>query len=570
MRFSEQWLREWVNPPVSSKELAEQLTMAGLEVDSVEPVAGVFDKVVIGQVRTLEPHPDADKLRVAQVDVGADELLQIVCGAPNVAPGIKVPTALVGARLPGDIKIKKAKLRGVASSGMLCSARELGLSEDHAGLMILPEDAPLGEDIRRYLQLDDVAIEVDLTPNRSDCLGIEGIAREVGVLNRCAVSPPDMPAVAAVHDPQFPVTISAPEACPRYLGRVVTGVDAKAATPLWMQERLRRSGLRTLGPVVDVTNYVMLELGQPMHGFDLAVLHQGIEVRVAQPGEKLILLDGREIELDSDTLVIADAGGPLALAGIMGGEHSGVSEATRDVFLECAFFAPTAIAGRARRYGMQTDSSYRFERGVDPELAARAMQRATALLLDITGGEAGPVTEVANPEHLPAPARIPLRQQRVSKLLGLELPAAEIEDILTRLGCGLARRGEDWEVTAPGYRFDMRIEADLIEDIGRIYGYNRLPTSEPVGRLQMIAAAEACRPVERFSTLLVDRNYQEAITYSFVDQALQAAIDPDGQPIALANPLSADLAVMRTSLWPGLLRAAEHNLNRQQNRVRLF
>ncbi len=570
MKFSEQWLREWVNPSISTDELVEQLTMAGLEVDAVEPAAAAFEKVVVGEVKELEPHPDADKLRVTRVDVGEDELLQIVCGAANVAVGMKVPTALVGAVLPGDMKIKKAKLRGVPSAGMLCSAKEIGLAEEASGLLPLAEDAPVGMNIRDFYKLDDACIDVDLTPNRSDCLGIEGIAREVAVLNRVEICRPVITPVAAEHDENFSVKVSAPEACPRYLGRIIKDVNVNAETPVWMQERLRRSGIRSLGPVVDVTNYVLLELGQPMHGFDLNILSGAIDVRYAADNEKLVLLDGKEVALDSDTLVIADANGPLALAGIMGGEKSGVTDQTKDIFLECAFFTPTVIAGRARRYGMQTDSSFRFERGVDYQLQARAMERATALLVEIAGGSAGPVSEVCSDSHLPVPATITLRHERVTKLLGLSLPESEIEEILVRLGCAVDKTTGGWHVTAPSYRFDFSIEADLIEDIGRIYGYNRLPTSAPRGDLKMSVRPEAQRPLDRFRNLLVDRDYQEAITYSFVDEEMQSLLSPAIKPVALANPISADLSVMRTSLWAGLLRAVEYNLNRQQSRVRLF
>ncbi len=569
MKFSEQWLREWVNPPLTAAELAEQLTMAGLEVDSVTPVAGTFSGVVVGEVLSVEPHPDADKLRVCSVSAGA-EPLQIVCGAPNVRVGMKVPTALIGALLPGDFKIKKSKLRGVESSGMLCSARELGLSEDAAGLMALPVDAPVGADIRAYLGLDDTCIEVDLTPNRGDCLGLAGIAREIGVLNRCSVAGPAMEPVSAGIEDTFPVQVSAPEACPRYLGRVIRGIDAKAATPLWMQEKLRRGGIRSLGPVVDVTNYVLLELGQPMHAFDLATLSGGIEVRHARAGERLTLLDEKVIELDTDSLLIADADKPLALAGIMGGAGSGVSDDTDSLFLECAFFAPARIAGRARRFGLHTDSSHRFERGVDYQLQHRALERATALLLELVGGEAGPVIEVASVDHLPRVAPIELRAARLQRLLGLRPDDATVEDILTRLGMDVQAGEGGWQVTPPSFRFDITLEADLIEEIGRVYGYNRLPSSAFQAALEMRPAPEDRVSVRRLRDLLVSRGYQEAVTYSFVDPEIQGLVTPDLVPVPLANPISSELSVMRTSLWQGLLRTLQYNLNRQQRRVRLF
>ncbi len=569
MKFSEKWLREWVSPSASANELAEQLTMAGLEVDSVQAVAGDFTGVVVGEVLSVEPHPDADKLRVCKV-VAGDEALQIVCGAPNVRAGMKVPTALIGAVLPGDFKIKKSKLRGVESFGMLCSARELGLSEDHGGLMDLPVDAPVGSDIRTYLDLDDVAIEIDLTPNRGDCLGMVGVAREIGVLTRSEVSVPVMDAVPAAIDATFPVQVSAPEACPRYLGRVIRGINPNATTPLWMQERLRRGGIRSLGPVVDVTNYVLLELGQPMHAFDLQVLSGGIEVRYAKAGEKLALLDEKVIELDTNSLLIADQMKPLALAGVMGGADSGISDATDTLFLECAYFTPEKIAGRARQYGLHTDSSFRFERGVDFQLQRRAMERATSLMLELVGGEAGPVIEVASEAHLPALTPIQLRSARVQRLLGMQPDDATVTDILTRLGMSVQTGEAGWQVTPPSFRFDIRIEADLIEEVGRVYGYNRLPSTAFHGALDMQPVPEERVPLSRLRQLLVSRGYQEAITYSFVDPEIQHLVDPEVEPVALANPISSELSVMRTSLWQGLLRTLQHNLNRQQKRVRIF
>ncbi|MBI5460582.1 MAG: phenylalanine--tRNA ligase subunit beta [Gammaproteobacteria bacterium] len=570
MKFSENWLREWVNPNVSTDELAAQLTMAGLEVDAVEAAAGAFAGVVVAAVLDVVPHPDADKLRVCQVDAGTGETLQIVCGAPNVCAGMKVPAALVGAVLPGDLKIKKAKLRGVESSGMLCSARELGLADDHAGLMALPANAPIGADIRGYLNLNDAIIEVDFTPNRGDCLGVAGLAREIAVLNRATVTAPAQIAIQPGIADQFPIRVVAPEACPRYLGRVIRGIDPQAITPLWMREKLRRGGIRSLGPLVDVTNYILLELGQPMHAFDLARLHEHIEVRYARAGEAMRLLGGRDITLDSETLVIADASKVLAIAGVMGGDETGVGETTRDLFLECAFFAPDVLAGRARRYGLQTDSSYRFERGVDFNLQRHAMERATELLLELVGGTPGPITEVCHAEQLPKRAAIRLRHTRVRRLLGIDLPNSEIEDILNRLGADLQPIADGWEVVPPSYRFDMALEADLIEDIGRIHGYNRLPSTRPKAAMQGLAKPEERVGIAQWREILVQRGYQEAITYSFVEPGLQAVIDPHGTPVTLANPISSEMSVMRTSLWPGLLKTAQHNLNRQQARIRLF
>jgi len=570
MKVSEQWLREWVDPAVSSAELAAQLTMAGLEVDSREPAAPAFEQVVVGRVIDLIPHPDADRLRVATVDTGGTEPLQIVCGAPNVAVGICVPTALIGAVLPGGLTIKKSKLRGIESQGMLCSAKELGLAESSDGLLPLPPDSPPGMNVRELLHLDDTLVEIELTPNRGDCLSMAGIAREVAALNRCEFRPLPMEVVDPVITATFPVTLRDPADCPRYIGRVIRGVNPAAATPLWMKERLRRAGVRSLGPLVDVTNYVMLELGQPMHAFDLDRLHGGIEVRRARPGDRLELLNGVVVEPDEETLLITDQHGPLALAGIMGGEISSCTEATRNVFLESAFFTPTRIAGRARRYGLQTDSSYRYERGVDPCLQRQAAERATRLLIDMAGGEPGPILEAAAPEHLPIRAAIRLRSARLRLLLGLEIPAAEVADILSRLGMRVTTEPDGWLVTPPSGRFDIAIEADLIEEIARIHGYHRLPGNRPLTRLNLPPQPEGRVALTRFKEALIQRGFQEVITYSFVDPAFQHILDPARPPVALANPISADLAVMRTSLWPGMLKALIYNQKRQQSRVRLF
>lgn len=570
MKFSEHWLREWVNPPVTSEVLCEQLTMAGLEVDSVEPAAPPFSGVVVGKVLTVAPHPDADRLRVCQVNVGEGLPIQIVCGAANVAEGMSVPTARIGAYLPGDFKIKRSKLRGVVSEGMLCSAKELGLAESSEGLMPLPDHSLAGQDVRDFLDLDDNLIEVDLTPNRSDCLSVAGIAREAGVLNRCTVTEQGGGTVAATIDDSFAIAVEAPEACPRYLGRVIRGIDAQAETPDWLQERLRRSGLRSLGPAVDVTNYVLLELGQPLHAFDLAKLQGTIRVRMARTGEALTLLDGQTIELRDDSLVIADDREALALAGIMGGQGSAVTESTQDIFLECAFFAPEAIAGKARSYGLHTDSSHRFERGVDHSLQTRAIERATALLVEIAGGDAGPVSEVCSDAHLPQRQTVVLRRQQIKRLLGATIADGDVADILQRLGMQVAAQEGGWRVTPPSFRFDINIEADLIEEVGRIHGYNRLPSSRFQGALAMHAEPEGRRELKDLRRILVSRGYQEAITYSFVDPDMQALITPEDEAIRLANPLSSEMSVMRTSLWTGLLKTLVYNQNRQQARIRLF
>ncbi|BCG23898.1 phenylalanine--tRNA ligase beta subunit [Pseudomonas tohonis] len=570
MKFSEQWLRSWVSPQVSRDELVARLSMAGLEVDSVTPVAGAFSGVVVGEVLSTEQHPDADKLRVCQVSNGS-ETFQVVCGAPNVRPGLKIPFAMIGAELPGDFKIKKAKLRGVESFGMLCSANELQISEDHGGLMELAADAPVGEDFRRYLELDDVVIELGLTPNRGDCLNLSGLAREVGALYDAPVTRLAIAPVAASHDEVRPVEVLAPKACPRYLGRVVRNVDLSKPTPLWMVERLRRADVRSIDAAVDITNYVMLELGQPMHAFDLAEINGGIRVRMAEEGEKLVLLDGQEVSLRADTLVIADHTRALAIAGVMGGEHSGVSDKTRDLFLEAAFFDTIAVAGKARSYGLHTDSSHRFERGVDWQLAREAMERATALLLEIVGGEAGPIIESVSEADLPSIAPITLRAERIAQMLGMEMDAAEVERLLTALGLGVTSVGQgQWKVEVPSHRFDISLEVDLIEELGRLYGYNRLPVRYPQARLAPKARAESAVELPALRRLLVARGYQEAITYSFIDPKLFELFNPGVQPLMLANPISADMAAMRSSLWPGLVKALQHNLNRQQSRVRLF
>ncbi len=570
MKFSERWLREWVNPDINTDTLVEQITMVGLEVDGVESVAESFSGVVVAEVTSVEQHPDADKLRVCQVSDGT-ETFQVVCGAPNVRAGLRVPFAKVSAVLPGNFKIKKAKLRGVESFGMLCAEAELGLSDASDGLMELSPDAPVGNCFRDYLKLDDQSIEVDLTPNRSDCLSIAGLAREVGVLNKCSVSGPDIEAVQAVIDDEFKVVLEDTDSCPKYLGRVIKGVDLSAETPVWMKENLRRSGLRSIDPVVDVTNYVLLELGQPMHAFDLDQLNGCITVRKAKEDESLTLLDGQTLKLRDDTLVIADEKSALAMAGIMGGEHSGVSSATKNVFLECAFFSPLAIAGKARSYGLHTDSSHRFERGVDHAQQHRAMERATHLLLDIVGGQPGPVIESTDKNKLPSARSVSLRAAKIESLLGKAIAPEEIEDTLTRLGFEAQSKAEgEWLFSVPSYRFDVSIEPDLIEEVGRIHGYNNLPKTQVVGSLALRADDESSCPVEHLVDRLVSLGYQEAITYSFVDNDLQTQVNPGDKSIPLANPISADMGVMRTSLWPGLLKALSYNQNRQQARVKLF
>ncbi len=575
MQFSELWLREWANPALETQELVDQITMAGLEVDAIEAAAGEFSGIVVGQILSFEKHPEADKLNVCKVTDGSEEF-QIVCGAPNVREGMKIPFAKIKAVLPGDFKIKKAKLRGVESFGMLCAEEELGLADRSDGLWDLPSDAPLGVCMREYLGLsrdgrDDKIIDVDLTPNRGDCLSLAGLSREVGVLNKVDVTAPVIEAVAATIDDAIDVQLQAPDACPRYVGRVIKGINIKAASPLWMQEKLRRSGIRSIDPVVDVTNYVLLELGQPMHAFDLAKLDGGIIVRKAEKDETLVLLDDQEVKLKTDTLVIADNSKALAMAGVMGGADSGVNALeTQDILLESAYFNPIAIAGKARNYGLHTDSSHRFERGVDFELQRTAIERATSLLLEIVGGEAGPVVEKTSEADLPSCAEITLVEANIEKMLGLTIEASEVEEILVRLGMNVSNVEGGWKVIAPSYRFDMAIEADLIEELARIYGYNRLPVRTPMAATPLLPVPENELAMKDVRRQLVGRGYQEAITYSFVEPGVQKLLDPEVAPLALANPISADLSVMRTNLWAGLVQTAVHNIKRQQPRVRLF
>lgn len=573
MKFSESWLREWVNPSLTTEELEAQVTMAGLEVDAIDPVASDFSGIVVGQVVTREQHPDADKLSLCQVTDGTDTF-QIVCGAANVREGLKIPLAKIGAVLASEdgkgFKIKKAKLRGVESFGMLCAEAEMGMAESSDGLMELADDAPLGMDVREYLNLNDTIIEVDLTPNRADCLSVKGLAREVGTLNKIDVTQLKITPVNATIDDTFPVTLSAVDACPKYVGRVVKGINVKAQTPLWMVEKLRRSGIRSIDAIVDVTNYVLLELGQPMHAFDLAKLSGGIDVRMAKADEAITLLDGQEIKLKDNTLVIADQAQALCIAGVMGGEFSGVSDTTSDIFLEVAYFDPIAIAGKARNYGLHTDSSHRFERGVDFRLQADAIERATGLIIEICGGQAGPVVETINQATMPSEPTVTLRAQRVKDVLAIDVAGSEIADMLTRLGMTVTAIEGGWTVGVPSYRFDVSIEADLIEEIARIYGYNNLPVNTPIAALELGIQNEIITPAQTIKHFWVDRGYQEAITYSFVDPKVQKLVDPALDGLALANPISADMGVMRTTLWVGLIKAAEHNLNRQQDTVRLF
>ena len=568
MRISMEWLREWLPLEDSAEAFGHRLTMAGLELDAIDAAAPVFSGVRVGRVLSVRPHPDADRLRVCAVDAGTGDALNIVCGAPNVSEGMLAPVACVGAVLPGDFRIKRSKLRGVESQGMLCSAVELGLAESSDGLMALPADAPVGADFRAWMGLDDLILEVDLTPNRADCLGMLGVAREAGVLLDQPVTGPAIEPVRAGTDDAVTVRVAAPEACPLYAARVLDGLDPGAVTPLWMRERLRRCGVRPLHPVVDVTNYVMLELGQPMHAFSAEVAGPAIDVRFGIAGERLLLLNGNEIEVGPADLLIAGAKGPLALAGIMGGHASAVTADTTRIVLESAHFSPRALAGRARAHGLHTDASHRFERGVDPTIPLYAMERATALILEIAGGKAGPVVHQGQVPAAHAEALITLRRERITRVLGMAFSPPEVERILTGLGCRVAATGDGWEVQPLRARFDLTREEDLIEELARIHGYERLPQTLPPTTVPVASAAEAV--LGRRKRELADLGFHEVITFSFIAPDWAQAFYPDLQGLALANPISSELAVMRPGLWPGLVRTAAHNLARQSPDLRLF
>jgi phenylalanyl-tRNA synthetase beta chain len=569
MRVNLDWLRDFVDLDADTGRIAADLTTAGLEVEGVEASNAALDGVVVAEVLSVARHPNADRLSVCIVADGTGQH-QVVCGAPNVAAGIKAPFARVGAKLPGGKAIGAAELRGVKSNGMLCSAKELDLVDDSAGLLLLDADAPVGTSIVDHLRLADASFEINVTPNRGDCFSVLGIARELAAKRGLALREPAPPAHAQRIDDRLPVELQAGASCPRFVGRVVRGLSSSARTPLWMRERLRRAGLRPIQPIVDVTNYVMLELGQPLHAYDLQKLDKGIRVRFGNAGEQLTLLDGKTIELAPDVLVIADGRGAVGLAGIMGGQSTAVGEATTDVFLESAFFAPHAIAGRARRYGMHTDASLRFERGVDPSAQQRGIERATELLLAICGGQPGPLTVAERTAELPARADVVLRRQRLRSLLGMEVADAEVADLLTRLGMRLTAQHDGWRVTPPPFRFDVAIEEDLVEEVGRTVGYDRVPVTPAATTERLGTATEHSVPAERIADLLVARGYTEAITYSFIDAEFEAAVNPGSEPVALANPIASDLAVLRRSLWPGLIAAARLNLSHQRQRLKLF
>ena len=569
MKFSENWLRQCVPTGATRDELAATLTAIGLEVEEVTPLGDALDGVVVARIVSTRKHPEADRLQVCQVDAGAAGMLQIVCGAPNARPGLVAPLATVGTQV-GDLTIEAAKLRGVESRGMLCSAKELGIDADASGLLELPDDAPVGAPLAGYLGLPDASFELKLTPNRADCFSVRGIAYDVAAACGGAVAGLDAAAVPAVGDATIDVALDAGADAPRYLGRVIEGIDATRGTPVWMAERLRRSGIRPLSLLVDVTQYVMLELGQPMHAYDRDLLKGPVGVRRGRTGESLVLLDGREAALDDGFLVITDADRPVGLAGLMGGFDTRVTDATRAVFLEAAHFAPSAIIGRGRRLGLHTDAGHRFERGVDPELPRTAIERATRLILDIAGGTPGPVTEAVLADGLPVPATIVLRRDRVARVLGVQIDDAAVERILRALGLGVEAAAKGWTVTAPARRFDLAIEEDLIEEIARIHGYDAVPTTLPGGSTRLVSPPEGKVPEHDLRRALAGRGYLEAINYAFVDAGLLERWQADEALVPLANPLSAELGVMRPRLLPGLVDALARNVARQQGRVRLF
>ncbi len=572
MQLSTSWLRTWVDPQLPATALAHALTMAGIEVETVSAAAPPFSGVVVAKVLEVAKHPNADRLTVCSVDAGTGMPLAIVCGAPNVRAGMRVPCALIGAKLPGEegvpFEIKPAKMRGVESQGMLCSARELGLSEDHSGLLVLPEDAPVGRDLRAYQDLDDAILTLKLTPNRADCLSVLGVAREVAALTGAALTPVRADPVPAAIDDVFPVRISDAEGCGRFAGRVIRNVDARAPTPQWMKERLARSGQRAISALVDITNYVMLELGRPLHVYDLAKLRGGIDVRWGRKDEALVLLNEQTVMLQGDVLAITDAGRPIGLAGIMGGDSTKAGLTTRDIFLESAFFFPAAIAGRARRYGFASDAANRFERGVDFENNVAGIERATQLMLEICGGDPGPTVDLV--AKLPARAPVHLRSARAAKVLGIPLGDEDIAQVFERLRLVFTRAPGEFRVTPPSYRFDLAIEEDLIEEVARLHGFDRIPATPPRAVAAMLPVPEGRRSAHAMRALLAGRDYQEVVNYSFVDLAAEKDLAGNERPIALLNPIASQMSVMRSSLIGGLVANAQYNLNRKAARIRVF
>ncbi len=569
MQFSYSWLKTQANPNLSADELSHLLTMSGLEVEESEAAAPAFGGVVVAEVKSVEKHPDADRLNVTQVDAGTGELVQIVCGAPNVWPGIRVPCALPGAVLPGSFKIKPTKMRGVESNGMLCSAKELGLSDDGVdGLHILPADAPVGTNIRDYLDLDDTLFTLKITPNRADCLSIKGIAREVAALTGYGFAPTVIQTASVSSGKTQPVRINAPVDCGRFVSRVIENVNAQADTPAWMRQRLERSGIRSISALVDIGNYVMLEIGQPMHVFDADKISGSIIVRRAENGEVLECLNEKTVTLADNTLVIADEKGALSIAGMMGGAASAVSDGTRNIVLEAAWFAPAVIAGKSRQYGFGSDSSFRFERGVDYRLQADAIERATELVLQICGGQVGEMVEAVG--ELPSEKRVGVRLSRVAKVLGVDIAAEQVETILHKLGLQPEKTADGFQTASPSFRFDIEIEADLIEEIGRVYGYENIPDDATSGSLKMLPLPETHRPRFAVYNEMAARGYREVVSYAFVDEAWETDFAANANPIRLQNPLAAQYAVMRSTLVGGLVEILQNNLNRKQNRVRIF
>ena len=568
MIISERWLRDWVHVDLNVREIADCLTNAGLEVDGITSLPGLIDKVVVGEVLEVNKHPDADRLKLTKVNIG-DEMLDIVCGASNVRQGLFVAVATVGAKLPNGLKIKLAKVRGIESKGMLCSAEELGLEESSSGILELDSDAEVGQRVDEYLQLDDNLIDIDLTPNRGDCLSVQGVARELKVLVNGDYHPLDVPSSATNSADTIDVKLLDSKACPKYLARVISNINTETKTPLWMQERLRRCAVRPISPIVDITNYVMLELGQPMHAFDRAKIDTNIQIRQSVTGETIKLLDGSIITLDSDSLVVADAVSPIALAGVMGGTGSAINNQTTDIVLEAAHFTHKAVAGRARRYGLHTESSHRFERGVDPYLPEVAMQRATELVLTICGGEAGELTIEKDEEQLQSKTLVAIRQQRLQQLLGMEFATQEVSDILGRVAESVDSTSEGWSLLPPSYRFDLKCEADLVEEIARVKGYDNIPTALPRIAPRSTAASEQQVDLRRVRQTLIARDYHEAINYSFIDPELHANFSQE-EAVELTNPLAQNMSIMRTSLLPGLIRSLQFNHNRQRDRIRLF
>jgi len=570
MKIAESWLREWVNPDLDTESLAERLTMAGHEVDGIVYEGAGLEGVVVAEVLEVAGHPDADRLSVCKVSNGSGDVLEVVCGAPNVIKGMKTPLATPGVTLPNGMKLRKAKIRGVVSNGMLCSAVELGLGEESDGIMSLASDAPVGQSITDYFNLPDAVIDLDLTPNRGDCFSVLGIARDVSALTGAVLKEDSVPPVEATIADAHPVEIDFPEGCPSFAGRVIRNIDSAAKSPLWMAERLRRSGLRPIHPVVDVTNYIMLEYGQPLHAYDLQLLKGPIRPRLSIKGEKVTLLDEKEVTLDDNTLVISDDSGVIGLAGLMGGLSTAVSNKTTDVFFEAAFWPQDFVAGRARSYGLHTDASLRFERGVDPLGQSRAVERATSLLLEISGGEAGPTILTVADEFLPSRETIQLRRTRLEKLLGVEIADETVTDILQRLGLVVATNDEGWSITAPSFRFDIAVEVDLIEEIARIYGYDAIPETTAIAETPLGAVTESQIELEQVAATLVARDYQEIIGYSFVDAKSNSALSGVESDLVLSNPISSEMSVMRSSLFPSMLTAAAANASRQQDRIRLF